>query len=273
MPAAKPSRAADSVAVESRVATIKQRPSSRCFPSVSDVNVSGGSAAGGGASGSTPGAGAILTASGHVPRTGQTRRPARASAGQAGGREPRDRRFPGPWAAAVGEAGLARLTRVASGLQSVYERQGIAVMTPTVPGSPKGPFLGLPRGTMRRQKSIGKKCGRTRRGAPGLRAPRQRPGHPRPRPLKGGPSPTLWTPSPGGFSALQARPPVQPVGAGTRRRQAGSGGSGVGPVSLRPCPTCHGPGSRASPGHSEGGWSGWTSDRLSCACRKPLTFS
>ncbi|XP_036272545.1 SH3 and multiple ankyrin repeat domains protein 2 isoform X8 [Pipistrellus kuhlii] len=75
VPAAKPSRAADSVAVESRVATIKQRPSSRCFPSVSDVN-------------------------------------------------------------------------------SVYERQGIAVMTPTVPGSPKGPFLGLPRGTMRRQKSI-----------------------------------------------------------------------------------------------------------------------
>lgn len=31
-------------------------------------------------------------------------------------------------------------------------------MTPTVPGSPKGPFLGLPRGTMRRQKSIGKEC-------------------------------------------------------------------------------------------------------------------
>ncbi|XP_059566646.1 SH3 and multiple ankyrin repeat domains protein 2 isoform X5 [Myotis daubentonii] len=75
VPAAKPSRAVDSVAVESRVATIKQRPSSRCFPSVSDVN-------------------------------------------------------------------------------SVYERQGIAVMTPTVPGSPKGPLLGLPRGTMRRQKSI-----------------------------------------------------------------------------------------------------------------------
>lgn len=46
-----------------------------------------------------------------------------------------------------------------SGLQSVYERQGIAVMTPTVPGSPKAPFLGIPRGTMRRQKSIGKKCG------------------------------------------------------------------------------------------------------------------
>ncbi|XP_069902177.1 SH3 and multiple ankyrin repeat domains protein 2 isoform X13 [Globicephala melas] len=76
VPASKPSRTAESVAVESRVATIKQRPTSRCFPSVSDVN-------------------------------------------------------------------------------SVYERQGIAVMTPTVPGSPKGPFLGLPRGTMRRQKSIG----------------------------------------------------------------------------------------------------------------------
>ncbi|XP_045710816.1 SH3 and multiple ankyrin repeat domains protein 2 isoform X2 [Phyllostomus hastatus] len=75
VPAAKPSRAAENVAVESRVATIKQRPTSRCFPSVSDMN-------------------------------------------------------------------------------SAYERQGIAVMTPTVPGSPKGPFLGLPRGTMRRQKSI-----------------------------------------------------------------------------------------------------------------------
>uniref|UniRef100_A0A667HFG7 SH3 and multiple ankyrin repeat domains 2 n=1 Tax=Lynx canadensis TaxID=61383 RepID=A0A667HFG7_LYNCA len=80
VPASKPSRTADNVAVESRVATIKQRPTSRCFPSVSDMN-------------------------------------------------------------------------------SVYERQGIAVMTPTVPGSPKGPFLGLPRGTMRRQKSIGKKHG------------------------------------------------------------------------------------------------------------------
>ncbi|XP_057585592.1 SH3 and multiple ankyrin repeat domains protein 2 isoform X2 [Hippopotamus amphibius kiboko] len=74
VPASKPSRTAESV-VESRVATIKQRPTSRCFPSVSDMN-------------------------------------------------------------------------------SMYERQGIAVMTPTVPGSPKGPFLGLPRGTMRRQKSI-----------------------------------------------------------------------------------------------------------------------
>ncbi|XP_073907030.1 SH3 and multiple ankyrin repeat domains protein 2 isoform X3 [Castor canadensis] len=67
VPASKPSRTAENVAVESRVATIKQRPTSRCFPAVSDMN-------------------------------------------------------------------------------SVYERQGIAVMTPTVPGSPKGPFLGLPRG-------------------------------------------------------------------------------------------------------------------------------
>ncbi|XP_008758290.1 SH3 and multiple ankyrin repeat domains protein 2 isoform X2 [Rattus norvegicus] len=75
VPASKPSRTAENVAIESRVATIKQRPTSRCFPAASDVN-------------------------------------------------------------------------------SVYERQGIAVMTPTVPGSPKGPFLGLPRGTMRRQKSI-----------------------------------------------------------------------------------------------------------------------
>ncbi|XP_037373298.1 SH3 and multiple ankyrin repeat domains protein 2 isoform X2 [Talpa occidentalis] len=71
----KPPRAAESVAVEPRVATIRQRPTSRCLPPLSDVT-------------------------------------------------------------------------------SVYERQGIAVMTPTVPGSPKGPFLGLPRGTMRRQKSI-----------------------------------------------------------------------------------------------------------------------
>lgn len=40
VPASKPSRATESVALESRVATIKQRPTSRCFPSVSDVNVS-----------------------------------------------------------------------------------------------------------------------------------------------------------------------------------------------------------------------------------------
>nr|XP_014125802.1 SH3 and multiple ankyrin repeat domains protein 2 isoform X5 [Zonotrichia albicollis] len=74
VPVSKPSRIADNATVDSRVATIKQRPSSRCFPS--DMN-------------------------------------------------------------------------------SMYERQGIAVMTPTVPGSPQGPFLGIPRGTMRRQKSIG----------------------------------------------------------------------------------------------------------------------
>ncbi|XP_074086951.1 SH3 and multiple ankyrin repeat domains protein 2 isoform X2 [Macrotis lagotis] len=67
VPATKPSRTAENVTVESRVATIKQRPTSRCFPSVADMN-------------------------------------------------------------------------------SIYERQGIAVMTPTVPGSPKVPFLGIPRG-------------------------------------------------------------------------------------------------------------------------------
>eukprot|EP00076_Gallus_gallus_P021386 XP_015142375.2 SH3 and multiple ankyrin repeat domains protein 2 isoform X9 [Gallus gallus] len=76
VPVSKPSRIADNATVDSRVATIKQRPSSRCFPSATDMN-------------------------------------------------------------------------------SMYERQGIAVMTPTVPGSPQGPFLGIPRGTMRRQKSIG----------------------------------------------------------------------------------------------------------------------
>ncbi|NXQ09766.1 SHAN2 protein, partial [Peucedramus taeniatus] len=75
VPVSKPSRIADNATVDSRVATIKQRPSSRCFPSATDMN-------------------------------------------------------------------------------SMYERQGIAVMTPTVPGSPQGPFLGIPRGTMRRQKSI-----------------------------------------------------------------------------------------------------------------------
>lgn len=41
VPAPKPSRAAENMAVESRVATIKPRPTSRCFPPVSDVNVSG----------------------------------------------------------------------------------------------------------------------------------------------------------------------------------------------------------------------------------------
>ncbi|XP_077785480.1 SH3 and multiple ankyrin repeat domains protein 2 isoform X7 [Podarcis muralis] len=76
VPVSKPSRIPDNAAVDSRVATIKQRPSSRCFPSATDMN-------------------------------------------------------------------------------SMYERQGIAVMPPTVPGSSQGPFLGVPRGTVRRQKSIG----------------------------------------------------------------------------------------------------------------------
>lgn len=86
------------------------------------------------------------------------------------------------------------------GLQSVYERQGIAVMTPTVPGSPKGPFLGLPRGTMRRQKSIGKQHGHTHEGAPWLSAPRQCPlSSPQACPPEGGhltsPPGALGTPS------------------------------------------------------------------------------
>lgn len=71
-----------------------------------------------------------------------------------------------------------RISPQPSGLQSVYERQGIAVMTPTVPGSPKGPFLGLPRGTMRRQKSIGKKRGPADvpwLSAPSLTVPQARP--------------------------------------------------------------------------------------------------
>ncbi|XP_075783814.1 SH3 and multiple ankyrin repeat domains protein 2 isoform X4 [Pelodiscus sinensis] len=76
VPVSKPSRIADNVTMDSRVATIKPRPSSRCFPSATDMN-------------------------------------------------------------------------------SMYDRQGIAVMPPTVPGTPQGPFLGIPRGTMRRQKSIG----------------------------------------------------------------------------------------------------------------------
>ncbi|KAM4617556.1 SH3 and multiple ankyrin repeat domains protein 2 isoform 2-T2 [Discoglossus pictus] len=72
----KPLRPVDNVPVESRIATIKQRPPSRCFAAPTETN-------------------------------------------------------------------------------SIYDRQGIAVMPPTVPGSAQGPFLGIPRGTMRRQKSIG----------------------------------------------------------------------------------------------------------------------
>uniref|UniRef100_A0A8D1YFQ5 SH3 and multiple ankyrin repeat domains 2 n=2 Tax=Sus scrofa TaxID=9823 RepID=A0A8D1YFQ5_PIG len=67
------------------------------------------------------------------------------------GRRSRSQKQPGKQGRGPGAGGLSR----PSGPQSVFERQGIAVMTPTVPGSPKGPFLGLPRGTMRRQKSIG----------------------------------------------------------------------------------------------------------------------
>ncbi|XP_064423268.1 SH3 and multiple ankyrin repeat domains protein 2b isoform X2 [Latimeria chalumnae] len=76
MSASKPPRAGDNIGMDSRVATIKQRPTSRCFPLAIEMN-------------------------------------------------------------------------------SMYDRQGIAVMPPTVPGSPRSPYLGLPRGTMRRQKSIG----------------------------------------------------------------------------------------------------------------------
>ncbi|XP_053576529.1 SH3 and multiple ankyrin repeat domains protein 2 isoform X2 [Bombina bombina] len=72
----KPLRPIDNVSVESRIATIKQRPTSRCFAAAPETN-------------------------------------------------------------------------------SLYDRQSIAVMPPTVPGSTQGPFLGIPRGTMRRQKSIG----------------------------------------------------------------------------------------------------------------------
>ncbi|XP_032894623.1 SH3 and multiple ankyrin repeat domains protein 2 isoform X3 [Amblyraja radiata] len=72
----KQSRAAENATVDSRVATIKQRPSSRCFPTTADAN-------------------------------------------------------------------------------SIYDRQGIAVMPPTVPGSHNSSYLEIPRGTMRRQKSIG----------------------------------------------------------------------------------------------------------------------
>ncbi|XP_068116706.1 SH3 and multiple ankyrin repeat domains protein 2 isoform X4 [Hyperolius riggenbachi] len=74
-PLSKPLRPVDNVSVDPRVATIKQRPSNRCFPPATETN-------------------------------------------------------------------------------SMYDRQGIPVMPPSVPASPHGPFLGIPRGTMRRQKSI-----------------------------------------------------------------------------------------------------------------------
>ncbi|XP_064192310.1 SH3 and multiple ankyrin repeat domains protein 2-like isoform X2 [Anguilla rostrata] len=40
-------------------------------------------------------------------------------------------------------------------MNSLYDRQGVAVVPPTVPGSARGGYLGVPKGTMRRQKSIG----------------------------------------------------------------------------------------------------------------------
>ncbi|KAJ8413078.1 hypothetical protein AAFF_G00106600 [Aldrovandia affinis] len=40
-------------------------------------------------------------------------------------------------------------------MNSLYDRQGVAVVPPTVPGSSRGGYLGVPKGTMRRQKSIG----------------------------------------------------------------------------------------------------------------------
>ncbi|XP_053356416.1 SH3 and multiple ankyrin repeat domains protein 2-like [Clarias gariepinus] len=38
---------------------------------------------------------------------------------------------------------------------AMFERQGVAVVPPTVPGGPQGAYLGVPKGTMKRQKSIG----------------------------------------------------------------------------------------------------------------------
>ncbi|KAK3570246.1 hypothetical protein QTP86_017131, partial [Hemibagrus guttatus] len=38
---------------------------------------------------------------------------------------------------------------------AIYERQGVAVVSPTVPSGPQGAYLGVPKGTIKRQKSIG----------------------------------------------------------------------------------------------------------------------
>ncbi|XP_036399115.1 SH3 and multiple ankyrin repeat domains protein 2-like isoform X4 [Megalops cyprinoides] len=46
-------------------------------------------------------------------------------------------------------------TPTGTDMNSMYDRQGVAVVPPTVPGSPRGAYLGVPKGTMRRQKSIG----------------------------------------------------------------------------------------------------------------------
>lgn len=112
---------------------------------------------------------------------------------------------------ALGGAGRGSSHSGVSGLQSVYERQGIAVMTPTVPGSPKGPFLGLPRGTMRRQKSIGKKHGlHPQRLPPGSqRSPQSPPGRAAPwGPPTGGP----FRPPPQTQTFLPAGNDIRPRG-------------------------------------------------------------
>ncbi|KAJ8795621.1 hypothetical protein J1605_002383 [Eschrichtius robustus] len=268
VPASKPSRTAETVAVESRVATIKQRPTSRCFPSVSDVNRPdpepqpacarqapqssadpqwgtdhrgtgsvtrpGGPSQGPGGSSRalrpdppTPCGTPYPARSRHPPSPGPGRRPepgetgsrwnslgartrvsfglrtrlfqvalgrrevrpasnlssGQGSSGLGGGRTgklfakrrrdargsswTRRRRKDGQPACrgahvpqgtalglspALGHCGQPTVRRrtwprsdPTAHRQSVYERQGIAVMTPTVPGSPKGPFLGLPR--------------------------------------------------------------------------------------------------------------------------------
>lgn len=41
-------------------------------------------------------------------------------------------------------------------LQAMYERQGVAVVPPTLPSGPQGAYLDIPKGAMKRQKSIGK---------------------------------------------------------------------------------------------------------------------
>lgn len=85
--------------IDTKIATIKPRPSSRCLVTAADMNVSGRPRGGG------------------VPRDGS----------------------------------VTPLCVCAP--QSMYhERQGVAVVPPTVPGA----YLGLPeKGTMRKQKSIG----------------------------------------------------------------------------------------------------------------------
>lgn len=204
VPTSKPPRTVESVAVEPRVATIKQRPSSRCYSSVSDMNVSDREW-----QGSVCMELAILRVWGHRPHKRKvhlsgvsgprcslglghqldppTPTPGAAGSHVAGAHCP----GPGHWGWGWSSASHHR----SSGSQSVYERQGIAVMTPTVPGSPKGPFLGLPRGTMRRQKSIGKKRGHPSRGCP----PTPRLSEPLPSPQARPQRAGVASPTPGGW--------------------------------------------------------------------------